>query len=111
MDMFKLFKEKEKKINSKELWNLDHTIIEFLVPRLKAFRERTDSYPGDITEEEWDNILDKIITGLEAYKAEHDWDDNISKKENMECAKIFYADKNAKFQEAMRLLAKHFKSL
>lgn len=44
-------RKKRKKINSKELWNLDITIIEWLVPRLKAFREQTEGYPGDIT---WD---------------------------------------------------------
>lgn len=103
--------KRKKKISNKELWNLDHTIIEWLVPRLKAFKERTTGYPGDITEEERDNILDKIITGLEAYLAERQWDDNASKEINMECDKIFYGHKEAEFQEAMSLLAKHFKSL
>ena len=107
-----LFKRKKKdKITSKELWNLDVTIIEWLVPRLKAFREQTDGYPGDVTWDEWMSILDKIITGLEAYQAERTWDDNVSKEINMECDRIFYSNKNAEFQEAMRLLAKHFKSL
>lgn len=110
--MMNIFKRKKKtKINSKELWNLDITIIEWLLPRMKAFRKQTKGYPGDITWDEWMSILDKIITGLEAYKAERTWDDSVSKEVNMECDNIFYAQRNAEFQEAMRLLAKHFKSL
>lgn len=93
-----------KKIDRKELYNLDHTIIEWLVPRLKAFKERTTGYPGDITEEEWDNILDKIITGLSAYKAERPWDENLSKQENLDQDKVFYEQQNSYFKEAMRIL-------
>ncbi len=64
------------------LWGLDHEIIKFVYPRLKAFRELpphgvplhpTEVYPegheyaGDpraLTEEEWDSILGEILAGL-----------------------------------------------
>ena len=105
---FKLFK---KKIKSKELWNLDYTIIEWLLPRIKAFKEQTEGYPGDMTWDEWMSVLDRIITGLEAYTAERDWDNNLSKAENLELDKEFYSQKTTEFRRAMGLLIKHFGSL
>lgn len=102
--MFKFFKRK-KKISDKELRNLNYTIIDWLVPRLKAFKEQTTSY------EEWDIILDKIILGLEAYKAERPWDENISMQENLDQDMAFYAQANSDFEEAMRLLTEHFRKL
>lgn len=108
--MFKFFKRK-KKISNKELRNLDYTIIDWLVPRLKAFKEQTTNYPYDSTYEEWVTIIDKIIKGLNAYKAERPWDKNISMQENLDQDKVFYVQANSDFKEAMRLLTEHFKYL
>lgn len=53
-----------------ELWNLDCTIAEFILPRLIKFKETTDGSPSgeamkldpDQNEvDEWNNILDKMI--------------------------------------------------
>lgn len=99
--MFKFFKRK-KKISDKELRNLDYTIIDWLVPRLKAFKEQTTDYPYDSTYEEWTTIIDKIIKGLNAYKAKRPWDKNISMQENLDQDKVFYAQVNSDFKEAMR---------
>ena len=102
--MFKFFKRK-KKISDKELRDLDNTIIDWLIPRLKAFKEQTTIY------KKWDIILDKIILGLEAYKADRVWDKNISIQENLDQDKVFYAQANSDFKEAMRLLTEHFRKL
>lgn len=48
-----------------ELWNLDKTICKFVLPRLKAFRERTDCFPPNIEYEEWLNRLDEMIEAFE----------------------------------------------
>nr|DAM35230.1 MAG TPA: hypothetical protein [Bacteriophage sp.] len=108
--MFKFSKIK-KKISNKELRNLDYTIIDWLVPRLKAFKEQTTDYPYDSTYKEWVTIIDKIIKGLNAYKAERPWDKNIPMQENLDQDKVFYAQANSDFKEAMRLLTEHFSSL
>lgn len=108
--MFKFFKRK-KKISNKELRNLDYTIIDWLVPRLKAFKEQITDYPDDSTYEEWVTIIDKIIKGLNAYKAERPLDKNISMQENLDQDNVFYAQANSDFKEAMRLLTEHFGSL
>lgn len=108
--MFK-FPKIKKKISNKELRNLDYTIIDWLVPRLKAFKKQTNNYPYDSTYEEWTIIIDKIIKGLNAYKAERPWDENILMQENLDQDKVFYAQANSDFKEAMRLLTEHFSSL
>jgi len=48
-----------------ECWNLDQTLSEFLLPRLRRFKKITHGYPPELSEEEWHEILDKIITSLE----------------------------------------------
>lgn len=108
--MFKFFKRK-KKISDKELRNFDYTIIDWLVPRLKAFKKQTNNYPHDSTYKEWVTIIDKIIKGLNAYKAERPWDENISIQKNLDQDKVFYAQTNSDFKEAMKLLTEHFGSL
>ncbi len=45
-----------------ELCDLDIDIARFLLPRLKAFKKHCDRTPSlDMSREEWDAILDKMI--------------------------------------------------
>ena len=47
-------------------WNLCDDISTYLLPRLKLFRKYHGSYPGIFdTPEQWNNILDEIILGVE----------------------------------------------
>ena len=61
-----------------ELWNLDATIIRFALPRLKAFISNPVAgyptilerdYPDckDYTKLWWENILPKMVEGMEEY--------------------------------------------
>ena len=74
----KYLKEKGLYVMNKELWNLDYTIAEWILPRLKAYKVKTIGYPSidrkvysetkkikNITFEDWQNILDEIILGFE----------------------------------------------
>ncbi len=50
-----------------ELWNLNTAIAEFVLPRLKAFRELPPmSTPCRKSEKQWAKILDEMIDGFEA---------------------------------------------
>ena len=62
-----LFKKQrlERGFDDTELWNLDSTILKFTLPRLKAFQEATCGYPGDVTADEWQKILGKMIASIE----------------------------------------------
>jgi len=64
---------KERGFDDTELWNLDDTILRFTLPRLKVFRNYTTSYPLGMTFEEWQNIIDKMIDGIEKYIVDS-WD-------------------------------------
>lgn len=64
---------KERGFDDTELWNLDDTILRFTLPRLKIFRNYTKSYPIGMTFEEWQNIIDKMIDGIEKYIVDS-WD-------------------------------------
>jgi len=46
---------------NEELWSLDITIAKFILPRLKRFKKATRGHPSDLTEKQWDSILDKMI--------------------------------------------------
>ena len=84
----------ERGFDDTELWNLDLTISNFILPRLKVFREQTDGFPSKFnTIEEWYKILDEIIEGLELYKDKFDWDmnadQNILNLYSAKCKKAF----------------------
>ncbi len=77
------FKNQRKKrgFDDSELWNLDHTISKFILPRLKRFKNITMGYPACITEKEWDDTLDTMINAFEyIVKEETDTHQNEIKK-------------------------------
>ena len=55
----------ERGFDNSELWNLNTTIAWFVFPRLKAFREESCGYPGNLSNEEWDAILQKMERSFE----------------------------------------------
>ena len=78
-----------------ELWSLDHTIVNFILPRLKRFRENHCGFPFQFDcDDQWNNILDKIITALELYSK-----DDTNK------------DQDQQIEEGLDLLRKYFRTL
>ena len=56
------YQYKLKGMDDTETYNLDVGIANFIVPRLARFKELTDAIPPDVkTEEEWQEILDKML--------------------------------------------------
>lgn len=71
----KWLKENNLYINPKDIWNLDITIAEFVLPRLRLFKKKNIGYPGRgemDTPEKWDEALDKMIVAFE-YILDDDW--------------------------------------
>lgn len=59
-----------------ELWNLDYTIAEFILPRLKKFKKESMGYPdqGEMdTPEKWNAALDKMILAFEYILNDNWW--------------------------------------
>lgn len=50
-----------------ECYNLDDSIAWYILPRLRAFRKHTITYPSDMTYEEWMDMLDVMIEGFDLY--------------------------------------------
>ena len=80
-----------------EAYNLDSATIKFVLPRLKHMRANLCGYPAEMTSEEWEQILDKIIDGFEIYSKlyEHDLTEEDMKQ----------------FDKSISLFAKHFRDL
>lgn len=53
--------------SDEELWSLDITIIKFIYPRLKRFRDLgPHSFPSELNSyQEWQDILDKMVNAFE----------------------------------------------
>jgi hypothetical protein len=62
-----LFKKqrKERGWDDSETWSLDTTIARLVLPRLKRFKEVNCGYPGFLSIEKWDEILDHMIYAME----------------------------------------------
>ncbi len=92
--------------DNSELWNLDTTIVKFILPRLKVFRSFECGHPGHIdTMEEWNEILDKMIKGFEYYLDENLGEDkNLTFKENN-------ANREKIISEGLDLFRKYFSNL
>lgn len=64
----------ERGYDDTEVWNLDSTIIQFALPRIKTLKEIKHGWPGALSSpEEWDKILDKIILAFETYIKTDGW--------------------------------------
>lgn len=48
-----------------ETWSLTDTICNFIIPRLIRFKEINASTPAQLTEEEWNDILNKMIIAFQ----------------------------------------------
>ena len=87
-----------------ELWNLDVTIAKFILPRLKIFQERKDTFPAIVKipdAKTWAEILDKIIWSFEFvltnYGTQHECTDKEVRRQNMK-----------QYEEGMSLFAKYY---
>lgn len=52
---------KERGFDNRELWSLDYTIAEFVLPRLVAFRKQVPDCPCGLTNKEWKHIISQMI--------------------------------------------------
>lgn len=67
--------------------SIDGYFIDIIPPMLKHLKKYQHGYPGDITLEEWDEILNKIIVGFESGRKIIDmgfYDENSPNKINKE---------------------------
>ena len=95
----------ERGFDDSELWSLNGTITSFILPRLKRFKEITCDYPSDLSEKEWNNILEKMITAFE-YLENEDFGVDDTKSGIDRCAV-----REKVINEGLELFIKHYNSL
>jgi hypothetical protein len=102
-------------IKESELWSLDATLTDFILPRIKAFRKMErhgypvlgkdiekvddDSVDDDRKEADWENILFDIERGFEAHK-------KLTAAEFNTHAEELWAEET--MQKGLRLFAEHY---
>jgi len=109
--------------SDEDRWNMDSYLISIILPMLKELKKKTHSYPGDLTEEKWDKLLDEMIIGFEAanrvieddYYKEVSGDSiedihNAPKEEIREWGRRSMADQKL-FHKKMKIFNKYFFSL
>ena len=63
------FQKKFRGYSDSEIWNLDWAFSEWMLPRLKIFRDKTIGIPLDFeTLEEWQAALDDMIFAFEFHR-------------------------------------------
>jgi len=82
-----------------QTWALDETIARHVAPRLKRFKEVTDSYPDHAfpTMEAWRETLDKMIFAMDYLASEDSWLEDKNIIQNRE-----------RVQEGCELLGRYF---
>ena len=83
---------KECGFSDTETWNLYSVISEFTLPRLKRFKEVRCTHPSCITDEKWEEVLDKMILSFELICEDGEFDQKNWKQ----------------VQEGMKLFQKYF---
>ena len=93
------YKEDENGFVSAECWNLDTTFAMYIYSHLCYFRDNCNyGHPGNLSEEQWNNILNKMIEGFRLL---------ITRKKDDIPSKT----KEKKIKYGIRLFAKYFSAL
>lgn len=87
----------ERGFDDSETWSLDSTIAKFILPRLIRFKEINAGYPGTVSEQEWDDILDRMILAFSLLASDAAF---VTAKEDQE-----------KIDEGLALFAKWYQHL
>lgn len=94
-----------------DISGLDYYLAKKIIKPLKIFKSRLTSHPSEITAEEWNKILNKIIWSFE-YLIDGEENGKMYEKEN---GKEFDMEKSKKWadkqQEGFELFGKYFRSL
>jgi len=88
--------------DDRELWNLDDTIAQFVLPRLRAFRDYTSSHPGEMTFEQYKEKIDEMIFAMEF---------TILEGDGLMIGAKDFDTKYKRYRHGMRLFAKYFRDL
>lgn len=99
-------------VNPSDCWNLDYNIAQYVIPRLKIYKEKTIGYPGRgemDTFEKWIAGIDKMIEAFELVIDQIDG--NVIYLKDGKFQEELMASDKQKIQEGLHLFATWFESL
>ena len=88
-----------------DLLSLDCTIADFILPRLKAYKEQNMGHPSNLSEEEWGIILDKMIYSFESCSSK----EAFSYK--FDYSSTEYLEHRKRVEEGLKLFGEYFEAL
>ena len=62
-------------IEPHDTWSMDHTLAMIIHPKLVQLKATQHGHPSNLTEQEWDQILDEMIWAFEQ-KCRDNWEDD-----------------------------------
>jgi len=86
------------------LWALDDYFAPKILKMLKAYKKVCIGFPGHLTSEEWDEILDKMILGFDRLV-------NEDTDYLLQCSTKDMVAYHKSIQEACELFGKYFQTL
>jgi hypothetical protein len=95
---------KTRGFSDEETWSLDSVVADFILPRLKRFREINNGYPDSMTEKEWNAILDDMIFAFE-------WNQTCESEENEQLTESQQAASWKRHEKGLQLFAQYFRHL
>jgi hypothetical protein len=90
-----------------ETWSLDFTVAKFMLPRLIRFKELKCGYPCNLTNEEWDAILDEMIWLLQ-YHVDHCEEGTAKSIRKYDISSDEFSNR---YEKASKLFGEYFGSL
>ena len=87
-----------------ETWSLDSVVSEFILPRLKCFKQVNNGVPHGFTESQWNEIIDDMIFAFE-------WNLTCEDDENLDLDKKIQKANWKRYSEGLKLFAKYFRDL
>ena len=100
------------KIDKYDTWNMFKTLAIIIHPMLKQLKETTHGYPSDLTEEQWNIILDKMIWSFD--QIDNDWEEKFLQTYGLlsdDKTRQEYITFKNQVQEGLDLFAKHYMDL
>ena len=94
------------KIDRWDTWSMDHTLAPIILPMLVQLKATKHGHPADLTEQEWDDILDEMIWAFEQ-KCRDDWMDDYDYSWDSEEAKAH----QERMSNGFILFGKYFENL
>ena len=99
---YKKYKKQLKKLGfcDVETWNLGFEIADFILPRLKRFKELVNGHPCDITTmDKWYEMIDKMIYAFE-------WAKQVGNDDFVKMSDKEIDDGRKKYKEGMDIFSK-----